>query len=201
MEKMNGLGRSVNVWAVMAIAATGISTPAIAGTDTTTFEGSFKLAQTSLVGQCRSAKIAIPVFRSASTTSEAVRLLSANEQVTLADSVGANGFIGISAPVAGYVQATNLKLCSSGPVTPPTKDLCRRVVQPPQGLLIRREPSTAAEPPIGGLPYLGRVTLTTSPPTVRRGENRDWVEISSPARGWVSNGLVTQPTSNLAYCQ
>ncbi len=197
MKKMNQLGKLVSVLAVMVVAFTGMSTPVMAGTDITTSQESLQLAQASLVGQCRAAKLSIPIFRERVATSEALRLLSANQTVTLSDNaVDANGFIGISAPTPGFVHAINLKPCGS----PPTGSLCRRVVQPPDGLVIRRDPSTTS-PSVGGVAYLGQVTLTTNPPTVRRAENRDWVQISTPASGWVSNGLTNATSSNLAYCQ
>lgn len=215
MATMNRLGKSVHVLAAMAIATTGMSTSALAKTSSVSSQGSVKLAQGSLAGQCRASKLSMPVYRAADTTSEAVRLLSANEQVTLADNrVNANGFIRISSPVEGYVQAVNLTSCSdtgsssgstSGGTTGGTssassKDLCRRVVRPPQGLVIRREPTTASAQ-VGSLAYLARVTLTTIPATVKQVDNRDWVEISAPVRGWVSNGLNSEPKSNLAYCE
>lgn len=196
---MNRLGKPINVLTVLAIATTGMSTPAVASPDITSDRpGDLKLAQ--LVGQCRAAKQQIPVFRSADPTSEALRLISTEGQVTLAsNAVDANGFISISAPVSGFVHAINLKNCNSSGGTPPTKDLCRRVIRPSEGLIIRRDPtSTSAQ--VGGVSYLERVSLTTAPPTVKRAENRDWIEISAPARGWVSNGLVTDAGSNLAYC-
>jgi hypothetical protein len=233
MEKMNRLGNSVSVLAVMAIATAGMSTPSIADTDITIPEGNLKLAAASLVGQCRAAKVQIPVYRLANTSSEAVRLLAPNEQVTLAgNAVDSKGFISISDPAAGFVLASNLIPCSSttgttggtttgttsgtttgttggtttgttgGTTTGTTssQDLCRKVLRPPQGLVIRREPSTAAAR-VGGVPYLGRVTLTTNPPTAKAADNRDWVEISAPAKGWISNGLETVPRSNLVYCK
>ncbi len=300
MEKMNRLGNPVSVLAVMAIATSGIIAPAIAGTEITTSEGSLKLAQGSLAGQCRVAKAQIPVFKSADTTSEAVRLLAPNEQVTLADnSAKPSGFIRISAPVVGFVQTVNLLPCSSSaltspsptgstatspsptgstatspsptgstatspsptgstatsqrptgstatsprptgstatsprptgstataqsptssPATSPTpassptaapapsgstatptnRELCRRVVKPSQGLVIRQEP-TIKSPQVGMVPYLGRVTLVASPPPLRTADERDWVEISAPARGWISHSLLVETTSNLAYC-
>src|SRR4028119_1381022 len=199
MKKMNQLGKLVSVLAVMAIAFTGMSTPCMAVTDTTPSKESLQLAQGSLVGQCRAAKLSIPIFRERVATSEALRLLSANQTVTLSDNaVDANGFIGISAPTPGFVHAINLKPCGTPP--PPTASLCRRVVQPPDGLLIRRDPNTTS-PSVGGVAYLGQVTLTTNPPTVRRAENRDWVQISAPASGWVSNGFTSATSSNLAFCQ
>jgi hypothetical protein len=209
MEKINQFGKPVHVLAVMAIAFTGISTPTMASTDLTSSSGSLKLAQASLVGQCRAAKQQIPIYRGSNITSEAIVLLPTDGQVILAEnSANANGFISISAPVPGFVQAINLRPCNGGAVIPPNtapnpsnQSLCRQVVRPPQGLLIRREPRIAAEPPMGGIAYLGRVTITTNPATVKRADNRDWVEISSPVRGWVSNGLVTEPNSNLVYCK
>ena len=206
METMTRLGQSVSIFAVIAIATAGMGVPAIAVPNITTSEESLQLAQQlSLVGQCRAAKLQIPVFRTADATSEALRLLATNEQVTLADpAVDLNGFIGISAPIRGYVQATNLKLCNDsgdlGTVPRVSANLCRQVARPPQGLLIRREPRTTAAL-VGEVAYLGRVTLTSNPPTERKVDGRSWVQISSPARGWVSNGLDTQPESNLAYCE
>ncbi len=233
MENMTRLGKPINILAVLAIATTGIITPAIAGNDITSFPGSLKLAQRSLVGQCRSAKVQIPVYKTADTTSEALRLLAPDEQVTLAgNAVKPNGFIGISAPIEGFVQAINLQSCNSNTATVPSpstsditvpspspsaspttapsptaspatstnKDLCRQVVRPTQGLLIRRGPGVRTAL-VGRVAYLGKVTLTTNPPTTKRADDRDWVEISLPVRGWVSNSLLTEPQSNLAFCE
>ena len=241
MEKMNRLGKPVNVLAVLAIATTGIITPAIAGNDITIAQGGLKLVQRSLAGQCRSAKVQIPVYRSADTTSEALRLLAPDEQVTLADnSVQPSGFIGISSPIVGFVQAVNLQSWNSSsatastpstgtiavptpdtspsPATSPSptaspttstgststsstsKELCRRVARPTQGLLIRRGPNVRSAL-VGKVAYQAQVTLTTNPPTTRRADNRDWVEISAPVKGWVSNSLLTEPESNLAFCE
>ncbi len=201
MEKVHRLSQSLNILTVIAIATSGISFPASAGTNITTSQESLQLAQASLVGQCRATKLQIPIFRAADATSEAIGLIASDEQVTLADNaVGANGFIGISAPLTGFVHAVNLKTCSSGTAPPGDKDVCRQVVRPPQGLLIRRQPSTTAAQ-VGQVASLGRVTLSTTPATVKQADNRNWIEISSPARGWVSNGLLTERQSNLVYCK
>ncbi len=214
MKKMYK-GRSVPVLAVIAIATTGMSTSAIAHSDITPSQASVKLAQASLAGQCRATKLQIPIFREANTTSEALQLLSPNAEVTLADNrVNRRGFIRISAPVEGYVEAVNLKPCTAStgvtstdttqtPATSSTSsttDLCRRVARPPQGLVIRREPTTTSVR-LGRVAYLGRVTLSATPATEKKDEVRNWVEISSPTRGWVSNGLLTEEESNLGYCQ
>jgi hypothetical protein len=73
------------------------------------------------------------------------------------------------------------------------------VVRPSQGLVIRQEP-TMKSPQVGMVPYLGRVTLVASPPPLRTADERDWVEISAPVRGWISHSLLVETTSNLAYC-
>jgi len=211
MKKMNQ-GRSVPVLAVIAIATSGMSHSAIAQTDITPSQASVKLAQASLAGQCRATKLQMPIFREANTTSEALQLLSPNAEVTLADNrVNRRGFIRISAPVEGYVEAVNLKPCTAStgvtttdttqtPATASTADLCRQVARPPQGLVIRREPTTTSAR-LGRVPYLGRVTLSATPATEKKDEVRNWVEISSPVRGWVSNGLLTEEESNLGFCQ
>jgi hypothetical protein len=201
METMNRLGKPINLLAVIAIATTGMSTPAMAGTDITPPEGNLQLAQASLAGQCRAAKQQIPIFRESDPTSEALRLIAVNDEVILAGtSVEGDGFIRISGPVTGFVHAINLKPCGGNTEIPATKELCRQVIRPSQGLVIRRQPtSTAAQ--VGGIPYLGRITLTSNPATVTKAENRNWVEVALPAKGWVSNGLVTEANSNLSYCR
>lgn len=210
--KVMHLRRSVPVLAVIAIATTGMSHSAIAQTDITPSQTSVKSAQASLAGQCRATKLQMPIFREANTTSEALQLLSANAEVTLGDNrVNRRGFIRISAPVEGYVEAVNLKPCTAStgvtttdttqtPATASTADLCRRVARPPQGLVIRREPTTTSAR-LGRVAYLGRVTLSATPATEKKDEVRNWVEISSPVRGWVSNGLLTEEESNLGFCQ
>ena len=196
MAKIHRFGQPVSILAIIAIATTGISHPTLAGTDNTT-QGNFQLAQTS--SGCRAAKIAIPIFRERSATSEALQLVAADQTVTIAGTSDTNGFIAVSTPTAGFVFAINLKPCGNTPPPPPTKQLCRQVLRPAEGLTIRRDASSSSVV-VGGVANLGRVTLTTNPATVKRAENRDWVQISAPVAGWVSNGLVTESVSNLALC-
>lgn len=198
MKKTHQLGKPVSVLAVMAITITGINAPAFAGTETTPSPESMQLAQTSLAGQCRAAKISIPIFRDRSATSEALQLVAAERTVTLAGSASdANGFIAVSGPVSGFVYAVNLKPCGDTP--PPTKSLCRRVLRPVEGLTIRQD-GTVSSAAVGGVGYLQQVTVTTNPVTVKRADNRDWVQISAPTSGWVSNGVITESVSNLGFC-
>lgn len=193
MLKMNRFGKYFSCLAVASIAVTGISNSALADTNP---QESVQVAQASVVGQCRAAKISTPVFRGALATSEALQLVAADKTVTLAGTSDANGFIAVSSPTSGYVFAVNLKPCDNAP---PTKELCRRVIRPNEGLVIRRD-ATSTSSAVGGVPIFGQVTLTTSPATVTRAENRDWVQIAAPANGWVSNGLSSQSVSNLGYC-
>ncbi|MBW4693392.1 MAG: SH3 domain-containing protein [Lyngbya sp. HA4199-MV5] len=152
-------------------------------------------AQVSLVGQCRAVNKKVSVFKQAATTSAVVSTLNADTKVTLADN-GSGGFIGISSPVSGYLQTANLKPCTG--TTPPTGNTCRRVIQP-LGLAIRREASPDSAP-IGGIAYLDRLDLTTTPATSKKGaDGRNWIQIAKPAAGWVSNGF-PGGNSNLGLC-
>ena len=195
MLKMKLFRKCLNFLAVIAIAIGGISNSALA--DTNVPESAQTIQPLPLVGQCRAAKISTPVFRGALATSEALRLVATDQTVTLAGNTSdANGFIAVSSPTSGFVFAVNLKPCGN---TAPPKNLCRRVLRPNEGLTIRRNPTSTSDV-VGGVPVLGQVTLTTNPATVTRAENRNWIQISAPANGWVSNGLVTESVSNLGIC-
>ncbi len=196
MLKMNLFREYFSFLAVIAIAFTGTSNSALADTNP---QESVQIAQASPVGQCRAAKISTPIFRGALATSEALQLVAADKTVTLAGTSDANGFIAVSTPISGFVFAVNLKPCGNTPTPPPNKELCRRVLRPTEGLTIRRD-ATSISAVVGGVPVLGQVTLTTNPATVKRAENRDWVQISAPVNGWVSNGLATESVSNLGTC-
>ena len=194
MFKMNRFRKLLVFFAAIAIAFTGFSTSALA--DTIAPENRL-VAQASVVGQCRAAKISTPIFRGALATSEALQLVAADKTVTLAGTSDANGFIAVSAPTSGFVFAVNLKPCTNTP--PPNNQLCRRVLRPNEGLTIRRD-ATSSSPVVGGVPVFGQVTLTTNPATVAISDNRSWVQISAPVNGWVSNGVVNESVSNLGTC-
>jgi Bacterial SH3 domain len=69
------------------------------------------------------------------------------------------------------------------------QDLCRKVSNPPDGLIIRSGASTTSSQ-VGGVGRGATVTLTTAPPTVKSdAAKRKWVEISAPKAGWISNGF------------
>lgn len=190
MLRNNCFRVSAGVLAV-AIATAGFSLPTLANAEA---GQPAKLAQGSIIGQCRAVNKKVSVYKQASATGSTVSTLNAETRVTLADT-GSGGFIGISSPVSGYVQVVNLKPCSGNPTTGST---CRRVIQP-LGLSIRREPSPTATY-VGGVGNLQRVSLTTNPATVRLGaDGRNWIQIASPFAGWVSNGF-PGGNSNLAIC-
>ncbi|HIK12381.1 MAG TPA: SH3 domain-containing protein [Oscillatoriaceae cyanobacterium M33_DOE_052] len=140
--------------------------------------------------------------------------LAPNTQVTLIkDWRGINGpdgriWVEINSPVRGFITngfptvASNLELCSE-PVTQPTPtptpnaNLCRQVdrVAAPDGIAVRADASIRADR-VGGVGPGERVTLVPNYQAVRdrNGEDRNWVEITSPVRGFVS-------ASNLIQCQ
>lgn len=191
MKQPTSLQLSAGLMTV-TIATIGIGIPAFGATPSQPTS----LAQGSLIGQCRAVNKQVSVYKQAATISPIVSTLITQTQVTLADN-GSNGFIGISSPVSGYVQTANLKPCS-GTTPPPTGNTCRRVLQP-LGLAIRQaaSPNAAA---VGGVANLERVELTTTPATVKKGpDGRNWVQISKPVAGWVSNGF-PGGNSNLGLC-
>lgn len=172
-----------------------------------------QIAQISLVGQCRAVNQPAPVFDSRSlTTANVVRVLQTDTPVTLASDVDA-GLIEINAPVRGFVQVAKLKTCSSTvarpapppPATRPTPTpqppnpgagVCRRVVNPKEGLAVRSGPGMQYST-IGGVPLDGQVYLADERPRFDS-EGRRWLAIRDG--GWISNGF---PGSggNLDICQ
>ena len=206
MKDHQYLGKGIALLAVTAMTV-GVLVPVTATTSPSTSSAKsapnslhqdIRLAQ--LIGSCRAVSTSIPVQTGRSTTSEVVATLNKGTVVKLSDN-GANGWIGISTPVVGFVQAGYLSAANCPSAPPPANDRCRRVARPPEGLKIRRGPTITSDV-LGGV-FLGQtVTLTTSPPTTQRdNQGRDWVNISSPVSGWLTNGLATSTVSNLVYCK
>lgn len=95
------------------------------------------------------------------------------------------------------IAVTSLPLFAQAQSISPTDPLCRQVARPPEGLAIRRSPSTSAAQ-INGVGLRERVLITTNPATTSKdADGRTWVQISQPSAGWVSNGF--NPT-NLSVC-
>lgn len=155
-----------------------------------------------LIGQCRAVNKQTPLFKTRSTSGEAVVLLKTNDQVTLSENSASDGLISVSKPSAGFVAVANLKTCPGGtkpPVTPPVDgSACRLVVQS-KGLAIRKDPATTGEV-VGGVGFNEKVTLAM-PMDKKIIEGRTWLKIEKPNMGWVSEGFEAQPFKNLASCK
>jgi hypothetical protein len=195
MKKVNGC-TWISLLAISAFAvAHGTMGSAKAQEGTTVpSSDSAEIAQ-GLVGQCRAAKRPIFIYSERSTTSNRVRSLSINEQVTLADN-GGSGWIAVNAPVTGFVQTADLKLCTQAPPPPPPppRDLCRRTTV---DLNVRERPNVNARV-IRLLRAGQQITLRTGQETTDA-DGRVWAEISSPVAGWIS----TRPDegrSNITNC-
>jgi hypothetical protein len=216
VKNKNSLYQKTVFFAVAAIATTGgLATPVSANPTALSSSGPATSTQTTpaaskddaflmaaITGQCRQTNRLTGIFSGpADTTGTRVGVVNQGDVVRLADE-GNAGWIKVNYPKDGYVQAANLVFLSA---CPPyvgggsgDQSLCRLVNSPPEGLIIRKAPNpTSAD--VGGVAQGSRVTLTTNPATTSKEANgRTWVQIATPAAGWVSNGF--PGTSNLVYC-
>lgn len=164
-------------------------------------------------GQCRAATQSVFVYRERSTASP-LRVLENGERVNLAEAAGRDGWIAIDSPIRGFVEAKNLKSCNaetsvSQPPTPnrPTanrpSNLCRRVTYiGEEGIAIRESPNPDARR-VGGVSFGEQVTLSTRPTReqfVKDEQGREWVRVTRPVVGWMSNGFPASGNMNLAAC-
>lgn len=199
----------------MAIAtASGLSTPAYAN-PAEPAAATVQVSQTapqeptllaaSVVGQCRRSNTDnLGIFSGpASTTGTRVDVVPKNGVVRLADD-GSKGWIKVDYPKEGYVQANSLYVAPCPPdlaqkPTPGDTNLCRRIITPPEGLVIRANP-TSSSALVGGVAQYQTVTLSTSPATTSKDSaGRTWIQVSAPARGWISNGLPGS-AGHVVYC-
>lgn len=186
----------LNLWqhSLSALAIAGLTAPFI-----------MPAAQAQLVGQARCAKQSTAIFAERSAASPVVRAIPENQRMTIAENTAENGFLAVSAPSKGFVQTVTLRLCPGGNPNPnpnpnPSPSTCRRVTQT-QGLIVRQGPdvSTAV---VGSVAFNSQVNVSTTPTTSKTdASGRVWVQISKPFAGWVSNGFVNVPGSNLLNCQ
>lgn len=205
MKKMNRWGQStalvalalstlgtLNVSATTASSTTSINSSRESEPTSLQVQGNIQLAQ-GLIGQCRAAKQRIFVYTERSASSQTVRTIGANEEVTLADD-GAAGWIAISSPATGYVQARDLKPCKGGnqPDSGSTSSMCRKVTVV-QGLTIRQSASPSAAL-VGGVLSGNTIKLANPQQSQKDSQGRTWVQIVAPRAGWISSGF---PEGNL----
>lgn len=213
MKKMNYWGQSAAVLAFAFTAVGGLNAPvsavnrnltdnAIQASEPASFghQDNVQLAQAGLIGQCRAAKKRIFVYTDRSTTSQTITTLAPNEEVTLAGN-GSGGWIAISSPETGYLQAMDLKLCQNADQPNPdtTANLCRRVTVP-QGLAIRQSPSPSAAR-VGGVFVGNTVQLATPRRTEKDNQGRTWIQITKPLDGWISSGFPEGNLSSPSACR
>ncbi len=165
---------------------------------------------------CRATKVDTPIFKEPSTSSNAISILSAQTNISLAY-IPASGdrFVRIKSPTSGFIQTAVLKFCQTNNSAqnlwskPTIGSVCRQIVQP---VTLRSQPSTE-----------GAFITTLNPNTILfvnlvtgnivksyKSENYIWVEIdlsrSFPGElsgnGWIANtDLVNTPRlSSLANC-
>lgn len=163
--------------------------------------GSFLLTQ-GLSGQCRAAARSIFIYAERSTANP-IRALQADEQVILAEASGREGWIAIRSPISGFVQAKDLKPCAGNSATTPSPtppNRCRRVIyEDDEGLAIRESPTTNSAR-VGGVFFGDRVTLSDPPQFRLDDAGREWVRITAPTTGWLSNGFPQLGDINLKAC-
>jgi hypothetical protein len=229
MQQIREWGKPIALLAVLSIAAGGINVPANAGNSNSPSNNtsspkaspspsakpkptpSVAPPASTLIGQCRAAKRSISIYPQPNTTSKPVRTLAAGEQVTLADN-GSAGFIAISLPAPGFVEAKDLTACGGktpnpNPTPTPTPtpttsgNGCRLVADKDKiGLKVRSQPNTSSTVN-GGVAYGTTVTLKTDPPEYSKdNDGRSWVEITKPLSGWVAYGYPGTKATNLVAC-
>lgn len=220
---MHHLGFSCQITTLVttvAIAVGGVSLAvphAVAAEPTPKTTTSASTDPASLCRKVKQPSIGLVIRSQPTTNSNAVGDVAQYQNVTVTtnpansqkDSAG-RIWVQISAPKAGWVsygmagQEGNLGYCDGVPTPPVTENpptsgsLCRRVISPSQGLVIRDQAATAGGR-VGGVGLGERVTLSSSPATSSRDSSgRYWVKVSAPAAGWVSNGY--PGASHLGMC-
>jgi hypothetical protein len=157
------------------------------------------------VGECRAVARSTFVYQERSGANR-IRALQVSDRVTLAEDNSRDGWIAISSPISGFVQARDLKLCSDAvPVAPAqpnpsSANLCRQVTYPgKEGVAVRTRPNISSTQ-VGTLFFGARVTLAKPPQFIVDDSGREWVRISAPIVGWMSNGFPAAGDINLEAC-
>lgn len=191
------------------------------GEETTVQTSQREVAQATMCRRVIYPTVGLVVREKADPKSRQVGSVGFNQQITLASNTSTKGqdgrmWIQISGPVSGYIsngfgRFSNLGMCRGGAVsqspattptatastaTSPDESLCRRVdPRVKQGVVIRAEASSKSAYR-GSILVNGEMMLISGYKAVadNNGENREWVEITSPARGFVA-------TNNLIMCR
>lgn len=164
---------------------------------TTPLPNPSQLAQANTAaGACRRVNRKVDIFSEASVAPSSVvrATLDTGSRVTLSDG-GNNGWVGVSSPVSGYVISRYLYTtsdCGGNPPPPPSTQACRRVIAPPEGLIVRSGASTSSGR-VGSV-FVGN-TLRVTGEATSDADSRRWVQITQPVAGWVSSGF---PEGNLS---
>ncbi|HLO49022.1 MAG TPA: SH3 domain-containing protein [Kamptonema sp.] len=112
----------------------------------------------------------------------------------------AAGTVQISAIAQGVAVTSNTRQnapSSASQIAQATASLCRKVTAQ-EGLVIREKPSLTSRQ-VGSAPLNSQITLVEAANVLQASDGRLWVEISSPVRGYISNGYANSQ-SNLGTC-
>jgi hypothetical protein len=149
--------------------------------------------------ECRAAARSTFIYQERSTVNR-IRALQSNEQVILAETGGRDGWIAVSSPISGFVQAKDLKRCTEAATLPTRRNLCRQVTyQGVEGVAVRERPDITSSQV--DTVFLGdRVTLSNPPEFITDGMGREWTRLAAPSVGWMSNGVPARGDINLVAC-
>lgn len=174
-----------------------------------------------LRGQCRAVNRSTFLYSNRSETNP-IESLAINGRVTLEEEDKNNGWIAVrslNTNQTGFVRTQDLTSCNnpptastapspqppnrpSKPASPqalrPNSGLCRRVIYDEgEGIAVRANPNLNAER-VGGVMF-GEVVRIDPTQTRLDATGREWVKLSSPVVGWMSNGI-PNTGSNLGVC-
>ena len=153
---------------------------------------------TQRVGECRAARQSTFIYQERSIANR-IRALQPNEQIILAEERGRDGWIAISSPISGFVQAKDLKRCVEVSTRPSGRSLCRQVIyQGVEGVAVRERPNINSLQ-IDTVFFGDQVTLSNPPEFITDDRGREWTSLSAPL-GWMSNGIPSRGDINLEVC-
>ncbi|VXD14169.1 Phenylalanyl-tRNA synthetase alpha subunit [Planktothrix serta PCC 8927] len=105
--------------------------------------------------------------------------------------------MGSQLPTLANIQTKPQTSNSEAQMAQSRSSLCRRIGEP-QGLAVHARP-TPTSPVIGGVGFKTEVTLANNSTGTRGPDGRNWIEITAPVKGYISNGF-PDATGNLLDC-